>query len=52
MAGPRPVTAPLALNPLVAKLVQDWSPVEEDMLAVIELDKLLAVERATVKRAP
>jgi hypothetical protein len=28
----------------------DWSPVEQDMLAVIELEKLLAVERATVER--
>lgn len=28
------------------------SPVEKDMLAVIELEKLLAVERATVERTP
>jgi hypothetical protein len=28
----------------------DWSPVELDMLGVIGLDKLLAVERATVER--
>jgi 2-methylisocitrate lyase-like PEP mutase family enzyme len=27
----------------------DWSPVERDMRAVIELEKLLAVERATVE---
>ena len=27
----------------------DWGPVEKDMLAVIELEKLLAVERATVE---
>jgi len=28
----------------------DWSPVEKDMLRVIELEKLLAVERATVEK--
>jgi len=28
----------------------DWSPVERDMLAVIQLEKLLAVERAPVER--
>ena len=27
----------------------DWSPIEKDMLAVIELGRLLAVERATVE---
>ena len=27
----------------------DWSPVEKDMLAVIDLEKLLAIERATVE---
>ena len=27
----------------------DWSPVETDMLAVIDLEKLLAIERATVE---
>ena len=27
----------------------DWSPVEKDMLAVINLEKLLAIERATVE---
>jgi methylisocitrate lyase len=27
----------------------DWSPVEKDMLGVIELEKLLAIERATVE---
>jgi 2-methylisocitrate lyase-like PEP mutase family enzyme len=28
----------------------DWAPVEKDMLAVIDIEKLLAVERATVER--
>ncbi len=28
----------------------DWSPVEQDMLGTIDLEKLLAVERATVER--
>ncbi len=28
----------------------DWSPAEKDMLAVIGLEKLLAVERATVEK--
>ena len=28
----------------------DWGPVEKDMLATIELEKLLAVERATVEK--
>ena len=27
----------------------DWSPVEKDMLKVIDLEKLLAIERATVE---
>jgi hypothetical protein len=27
----------------------DWSPVEKDMLGVIGLEKLLAIERATVE---
>jgi hypothetical protein len=27
----------------------DWSPVEQDMLRVIDIEKLLAVERATVE---
>jgi methylisocitrate lyase len=30
----------------------DWGPAEKDMLAVIGLEKLLAIERATVERAP
>src|SRR5438093_9611772 len=30
----------------------DWSPLEKDMLAVIGLDRLLAVERATVEPGP
>ena len=28
----------------------DWSPVEHDMLGVIGIDKLLAIERATVEK--
>jgi 2-methylisocitrate lyase-like PEP mutase family enzyme len=28
----------------------DWGPVERDMLSVIGLDRLLAIERATVER--
>ena len=30
----------------------DWEPVEQDMLAVIGLETLLAVERATVEKGP
>ncbi len=30
---------------------RDWEPLERDMLRVIELEKLLAVERATVEKA-
>jgi len=32
------------------KTKPDWSPVEQDMLGVIGLEKLLAVERATVEK--
>ena len=32
------------------KVKPDWSPVEKDLLAVIEIEKLLAVERATVEK--
>ena len=32
------------------KAKPDWAPVEQDMLAVIGLEKLLAVERATVEK--
>lgn len=35
MQGPLPVT--------------DWEPLERDMLATIDIEKLLAVERATVE---
>jgi len=28
----------------------DWSPVEHEMLGVIDIEKLLAVERATVEK--
>jgi 2-methylisocitrate lyase-like PEP mutase family enzyme len=28
----------------------DWSPVEHEMLKVIDIEKLLAVERATVEK--
>jgi hypothetical protein len=28
----------------------DWSPVEQEMLQVIGIDKLLALERATVEK--
>jgi 2-methylisocitrate lyase-like PEP mutase family enzyme len=28
----------------------DWGPVEKDMLATIDIEKLLAVERATVEK--
>ena len=31
------------------KTKPDWSPVEKDMLGVIDLEKLLAIERATVE---
>ena len=34
--------APHAIKP-------DWGPVEKDLLGVIEIEKLLAVERATVE---
>jgi methylisocitrate lyase len=29
---------------------RDWDPLEKEMLGVIELDKLLAIERATVEK--
>jgi methylisocitrate lyase len=32
------------------KPTRDWGPLEHDMLGVIELEKLLAVERATVEK--
>jgi 2-methylisocitrate lyase-like PEP mutase family enzyme len=32
------------------KATRDWGPLETDMLRVIELEKLLAVERATVEK--
>jgi len=28
----------------------DWSPVEHEMLKIIDIEKLLAVERATVEK--
>jgi len=31
------------------KTKPDWSPVGKDMLGVIDLEKLLAIERATVE---
>jgi len=31
------------------KTKPDWSPVETDMLRIIDLEKLLAIERATVE---
>jgi len=34
-----------------SKAKRDWAPVEKDMLSVIELEKLLAVERATVEKS-
>lgn len=60
--GPLPVTAPLVLNPLVAQMVEaagfgakmsakdDWRPVEKEMLATIGIEKLLAIEHATVEK--
>jgi hypothetical protein len=51
MQGPWPVTAPTVLNPLMAKMVApDWGPTEKAMLATIERERLLAVERATVEK--
>jgi 2-methylisocitrate lyase-like PEP mutase family enzyme len=60
MQGPLPVTAPLVLNPLMAKMVEaagfpagylgGGAPTEEAMLSAIDLEKLLAVERATVEK--
>ena len=32
------------------KPTRDWGPLEKDMLGVIELEKLLAIERATVEK--
>jgi methylisocitrate lyase len=29
---------------------RDWDPLEKEMLGVIELDKLLAIERTTVEK--
>lgn len=64
MQGPLPVTAPLVLNPLMAKMVEHrtigmseaagFEAIEiEDQLVpkrAIDLEKLLAVERATVEK--
>jgi hypothetical protein len=44
--GSRPVTAPLLLK----SKATDWEPMEKAMLSAIDLDKLLAVERATVEK--
>jgi hypothetical protein len=33
-----------------AQAKTDWSPVEHEMLGVIDIEKLLAVERATVEK--
>ena len=35
---------------MTGKPTRDWGPLEHDMLGVIELEKLLAVERATVEK--
>jgi 2-methylisocitrate lyase-like PEP mutase family enzyme len=32
------------------KPTRDWSPIEKEMLRVIQLEKLLAIERATVEK--
>ena len=57
--GPLPVTAPLVLNPLMARIAEaagfgadkpEWGPLEKEMLATIDIEKLLAVERATVEK--
>ena len=75
--GPLPVTAPLVLNPLMARMAEaagfragylgggatgykkfgvetgdkpEWGPLEKEMLATIDIEKLLAVERATVEK--
>jgi len=40
--GPLPVTAPLG---------PEWGPLEKEMLATIDIEKLLAVERATVEKS-
>ena len=45
-----PVTAPLANDFGGAQAKTDWSPVEHEMLGVIDIEKLLAVERATVEK--
>jgi 2-methylisocitrate lyase-like PEP mutase family enzyme len=68
MQGPLPVTAPLVLNPLMAKMVEamgfragylgggatgrhpDFLTTEKAMLSAMDLEKLLAVERATVEK--
>ena len=70
---PLPVTAPLVLNPLMARMAEaagfgaganlnltemcraaldkpEWGPLEKEMLATIDIEKLLAVERATVEK--
>lgn len=53
MQGPLPVTAPLVLNPLMAKMVEAAGFHAEGQLVAkraIDLEKLLAVERATVEK--
>ena len=64
--GALPVTAPLVLNPLMARMVKaagfpagylgggatGSQRLERNMLDVIGIEKLLAVERATVETGP
>lgn len=49
--GPRPVTAPLADGAgALGKSAPDRAPVDNAMRSAIDLEKLLAVERATVEK--
>jgi hypothetical protein len=53
MQGPLPVTAPFVLNPLMAKMVEAAGfPAVGQLVPkrAIDLEKLLAVERATVEK--
>ena len=60
--GPLPVTAPLVLNPLTARMAEAagfgagyrdkprWGRLEKERLATIDIEKVPAVERATVEK--
>jgi len=50
MQRPLPVTAPDDFGAKASKT--DWTAVEHEVLGVIDIERLLAVERATVEKRP